>query len=118
MHKLVILIGNLENRTELDKSWPEFLHQAELMPGLVSEATSQVEHFLYGTNQYIKMHELFFNSLKDLQIAMTSAPGQTAGALLQRMTNGQMSLFIADHKEDKISNIRKYKPPIWGDETN
>ena len=116
MHKLVILIGPLDDRQDLDDFWPDFLHQAELMPGLQREATSHVESFLYGTGQYIQMHELFFDSLQEVQQAMASAPGKAAGALLQRMTQGKLSLFIADHKEDDLINIKKYQ--IRGDETN
>jgi hypothetical protein len=116
MHKLVILIGPLEDRQMLDDVWPDFLHQAELMPGLLRESTSHVDSFLYGTGQYIQMHELFFNSLPEVQAAMASAPGKAAGALLQKMTQGKMDLFIADHKEDDMKNIRKYK--TQGDETN
>ena len=40
--------------------------------------------------------------------AMTSNYGRRAGILLQQMTGGQMTLFIAEHKEDEITNIRKY----------
>jgi len=116
MHKLVILIGPLEDRRTLDDAWPDFLHQAELMPGLQRESTSHVESVLYGTGQYIQMHELFFNSLPELQAAMASAPGNAAGSLLQKMTQGKMSLLIADHKEDDLENIRKHK--TQGDETD
>jgi hypothetical protein len=40
---------------------------------------------------------------------MSSPEGRIAGELLQRMTNGRMSLFIVDHKEDDIGNIRGYQ---------
>ena len=51
MHKLVILIGPLEDPQTLEMYWPDFLHQAEMMPGLQRETTSQVEHFLYGSGK-------------------------------------------------------------------
>ena len=116
MHKLVILIGPLEDSQPLEDYWPNFLHQAERMPGLRRETTSQVEHFLYGSDHYSMMHELYFDSSKDIQLAMESAPGKAAGALLQRITGGNLSLFIADHKEDSIENIRKHQSQ--DDETN
>jgi hypothetical protein len=40
---------------------------------------------------------------------MSSPDGQAAGGLLQQMTGGRMSLFIADHKEDDLENIRRYR---------
>jgi len=109
MHKLVILIGPLDDNQTFEHDWPDFLHQAEMMPGLQREATSQIEHFLYGSGHYLMMHELYFDTFKDLQLAMESTPGKAAGTLLQRITGGNLSLFIADHKEDSIENIRKFQ---------
>ena len=111
MVKLVILIRKLDNHQAFDEHWPEFLHQAEQMPGLISETTSQVENLLYGSPEYIKMHELFFESMTDLSNAMTSPHGKAAGSLLQRITGGRMNLFTADHKADELENIRKYTKP-------
>ena len=116
MHKLVILIQATDNQDRVEENWPEFLHQAENMPGLIKESTSNIEHFLYGDNNYIKMHELFFNSSQEVQQAMASPQGRAAGAILQRITSGKLILFIADHREDSIENIRKYS--TWIDATN
>ena len=109
MHKLVILIDQLDDEAQFDEMWPEFLHVSERMPGLVREATCRVENILYGAHQPALLHELFFESLEDIQMALSSAEGRNAGELLQRMTGGRMSLFIADHKEDDIENIRKFQ---------
>ena len=109
MHKLVILIDQLDDEAQFDEMWPEFLHVSERMPGLIREATSRVENILYGAHQPALLHELFFESLEDIQKALSSAEGRRAGELLQRMTGGRMSLFIADHKEDDIENIRKFQ---------
>lgn len=109
MHKLVILIEQLDNETKFDEMWPEFLHISEQMPNLRKEATCRVESNLFGTYHPIMMHEIFFNSLDDLYQAMSSPEGRIAGELLQRMTDGRMTLFIADHKEDNIDNIRFYR---------
>ena len=116
MHKLVILVGPLDDRQTLDEGWPEFLHQAEQMPGLIRETTSQVEHHLYGNEQFVMMHELYFNSFQAIQAAMASPHGKAAGAQLQRITEGQLVLFVCDHKEDSIANIRQYN--ALDDETN
>ena len=116
MHKLVILVGPLEDRQAFDEGWPDFLHQAEQMPGLIRETTSQVEHVLFGSSQFIMMHELYFGSSQAIQAAMASPHGKAAGALLQRITQGQLVLFISDHKEDSLDNIRQYT--TWDDKTN
>ena len=109
MHKLVILIDQLDDEAQFDEMWPEFLHVSERMPGLKREATCRVENILYGAHQPALLHELFFESLEDIQKALSSDEGRSAGELLQRMTGGRMSLFIADHKEDDIENIRRFQ---------
>jgi uncharacterized protein (TIGR02118 family) len=111
MHKLVILIEESEAWEQGEERWPDFLHNAERMPGLRRESISQVEHFLFGDKAYVKMHELFFDSRSAVEEAMSSHYGRAAGELLQRMTDGRMTLFIADHKEDEMTNIRKYQSP-------
>jgi uncharacterized protein (TIGR02118 family) len=109
MHKLVILIEPPSDETEFNQTWPEFLHISERMPGLIREATSHVESVLYGDYRPMLQHELFFDSLSDIQAAMRSPEGRATGELLQRLTGGNMSLFIADHKEDDLANIRRYQ---------
>ena len=109
MHKLVILIDQLDDEDRFDEMWPEFLHISERMPGLIREATCRVESSLYGEQQPAFMHELFFETQEDIHQALSSPDGSAAGELLQRMTGGRMSLFIADHKEDAIENIRRFQ---------
>jgi len=109
MHKLVILIESLEDWQSFEAEWPRFLHLAENMPGLRMEAISRVENFLYGNAQYMKMHELFFDSLESAEGALSSSEGQAAGQLLHQLTGGRMTLFIAEHKQDDLKNIQRYK---------
>jgi hypothetical protein len=114
MNKLVILIEGPDIPPDFDALWPQFLHQAEQMPGLRSEATSRVTHTLFGSTRYSLMHELFFDTLDDLQTAMASLPGKQAGQLLQQMTGGRLALWVGDHNQDDLENIRKHaqaKPP-------
>lgn len=118
MHKLVIIIGQLADPTTIEKYWPEFLHQVENMPGLIKESTATIENFLYGEIQYTKMHELYFDTAEELRQAMTSPYGKAAGVLLQRITGGNLCLFIADHKEDSLENIRKFSTGSHGENKN
>jgi uncharacterized protein (TIGR02118 family) len=108
MHKLIILVEQLEDEAQFDEMWPECLHALERMPGLVREATCRVDSVLYGELKPMLQHELFFESVIDIHNAMSSPEGKTAGGMLQRMTGGRMNLFIADHKEDDIENIRRF----------
>lgn len=109
MHKLIILIGQVEDEAAFDEMWPEFLHLSEGMPALIREATCRVEHMLYGQVPLFLIHELYFDSLAEIQAAMSSPEGRAAGELLQKMSSGRLTLLIADHKEDELENIRSHK---------
>lgn len=111
MHKLVILIEPVEDWAAFEDVWPEFLHKVESMPGLRREAISRVDQFLFGDTVYVQMHELFFDSLQQARSAMASPEGREAGRLIQQMTGGRMTLFFADHKEDDLDNIRRFRSP-------
>jgi hypothetical protein len=111
MHKLVILIEPPDDWAAFDDTWPQFLHHAEGMPGLLREATSRVDAFIYGERTYALMHELFFDTLEQAREAMVSAEGRQAGQVLQTLSRGRMALFFADHKEDDLENIRRLKVP-------
>jgi len=109
MYKLVILFKPLADWDEFEAAWPQFLHLVEKLPGLRREATSRIDKTLYGEVQYAQIHELFFDSQKDAERALGSPEGQAAGKLLQRITSGQIGLFFADHKEDDLENIRRFR---------
>ncbi len=108
MYKLIILIEPPDDMLAFEESWPAFLRQAESMPGLVREATIRVHQMLYGDRPIHMIHELFFPTRQDLHEAMASPQGQSAGHILQDITAGQMTLLIAEHREDALDNIRKY----------
>ena len=111
MHKLAILIDTPADWTTFEDGWPDFLHQAERMPGLRREATSRVESILYGHSSVTMVHELYFDTPEDALQALASPPGRQAGKILQRITDGRMVLFFADHKEDELENIRRGQQP-------
>ena len=95
-----------------DAAWPEFLDAAEKLPRLVREATVRVTKTLFGNAQISIIHELFFNTVEELDYALISPQGQLTGHLLQKLTGGRMLLMTAEHREDDIENIRKYKPHV------
>ncbi len=108
MHKLIILIESTAT-PDFHVFWPRFLHAAESMPGLRREATSRVGQVLFGDFQCAMIHELYFDSLTTLQAGLASPSGKEAGQLLQEMTGGRLKLLIADHSQDDLENIKKYK---------
>jgi uncharacterized protein (TIGR02118 family) len=110
MHKLVILIEPMEDTQQFDAKWPEFLNLAENMPGAKQEVICRIDQFLFGAIKIGKVYELFFNSSREAEEAMASPQGQAAGQLLQQMTNGHITIFIADQKQDMIANIRRFLP--------
>jgi len=108
MHKLIILIESTTT-PDFHVFWPRFLRAAENMPGLMSESTSRINQILYGEFQCAMIHELYFDSYPALQSGLASASGKEAGRLLQEMTGGRVRLLVADHSEDNLENIRKYR---------
>jgi len=108
MNKLIILVESTTT-PGFHNYWPRFLHAAETIPGLRRESTSRISRVLFGDAQYALIHELFFDSLSSLQAGLASPPGKEAGRLLQDMTGGRVQLLIADHSEDDMDNIRKYR---------
>jgi hypothetical protein len=114
MNKLIILIGSIADTPDFNDGWPIFLRHAEAMPGLLREATTRVHAKLYGEQDIHMIHELFFESKQDLQVALASPDGNHAGLTLQNITKGQVTLLSADHREDDIENLRKYR----SEETN
>lgn len=108
MHKLIILVESTST-PNFHVFWPRFLKAAENMPGLRREATSRVNQVLYGEVQFGLIHELYFDSLPALQLGLASEPGKEAGRLLQEMTGGRVQLLVADHSEDDLEHIRRYR---------
>lgn len=109
MHKLIILIEAAAMNPRFEDEWPNFLRLAERMPGLLREATSHIDTVLFGRFPCAMVHELYFASLADLKEALGSEEGLLAGELLQHITDGRLALYLADHKQDDLENIRKYR---------
>lgn len=107
MHKLVILIEEMEDPGIFEEGWPNFLHWAEQMPGLRGETTSRATHTLYGRYPLNLIHELYFDDARAAYRALESSQGQAAGQTLQTITGGRMTLLFAEHQEDSLDNIQR-----------
>lgn len=110
MYKLVVLIEPQDHPAEFDRRWPEFLAKAERMPGLRREVTSRVDRVLHGKTPAYLVHELFFDSLPAATAAMASPEGQSAGQVLQEISDGKVTLLLADHLQDELSHIQRHQP--------
>lgn len=116
MYKLAIMLGRIAETPKFQRLWPDFLEQAESMPGLKSETTTRVQNFLFGRRDIRMIHELFFETQQDLQNALDSPPGQAAGEILHQIAAGQLILLTAEHKEVTIEHLRNYKQDQHVDE--
>lgn len=115
MFKLVILVEAQEDWLQFEQAWPQFLSKAEKMPGLQREVNSPIYTTLHGNIHVAMIHELYFNTQKDLRLAMSSPEGKEAGEILQTITKGKVTLLFADHLEDEFKNIQALeKPKIEG----
>lgn len=105
MHKLVILLPNTVDPQKLEQHWHDFLRLAEQMPGLQRESSGIVQVTITG-QVYERMHELYFADYTALQVALYSQVGQAAGKMLHHISDGRVSLFIAEHQEDDPAKFR------------
>jgi uncharacterized protein (TIGR02118 family) len=110
MYKLVILVEPQDFPSDFHQRWPEFLAKVEQLPGLHREVTSHVDRVLSGNMNAHMIHELHFDSLKAAGEAMASPQGQAAGALLQEISGGKVTLMLADHSQDELSHIQRHQP--------
>ena len=105
---MIVIPAHVEEPV-LNASWPNFLHAAENMPGILREASVRVVTTLFGGQEISMVHELYFETLTDLQEAMQSPEGLAAGQIIQELTQGQMTLLVGEHREDDIENLRNYQ---------
>jgi uncharacterized protein (TIGR02118 family) len=109
MYKLVILFLSPFAWATFEQGWQKFLGLAEQMPGLRKEAVGDVDELVFGpvSMNYKKIHELYFDSREDLDVALNSEAGQKAGQWLQSFTQGRFLLLIAKHMEATPEQFKK-----------
>jgi hypothetical protein len=106
MYKLIILIPISVDMTDFDEGWPDFLAQAESMPGLIKESVTEIDHCLYGQNFLRRIYEFYFQDQSTYQQAMISPQGEKAGGILHRITGGNLILLSGQSKEDSLDHIQ------------
>lgn len=106
-YQLIILIPLTVEIQAFDEGWPEFLQSAEKMPGLIMESVIRIDNCLYGQNFLRRMYSFSFEDKSSLEKALISPPGEKAGDILHRITQGNLILLSGEYKQDSLENIRE-----------
>lgn len=105
-YQLLILIPITVEIQSFDEGWPEFLKAAESMPGLIKESVCRIDNCIYGQNFLRRIYSFSFEDQDSLKNALTSPPGEKAGNVLHRITQGNMILLSGEFKEDTLTNFQ------------
>lgn len=106
-YQLLILIPITVEIQSFDEGWPEFLKAAESMPGLIKESVCRIDNCIYGQNFLRRIYSFTFEDQDSLQKALLSSPGEKAGDILHRITQGNLILLSGEYKEDHLKNIQE-----------
>lgn len=105
-YQLLILIPITVEIQSFDEGWPEFLNAAESMPGLIKESIIRIDNCIYGQNFLRRIYSFSFEDPEALKNALLSSPGEKAGDVLHRITQGNLILLSGEYQEDMLENIR------------
>lgn len=105
-YQLLILIPITVEIQSFDEGWPEFLNAAESMPGLIKESIIRIDNCIYGQNFLRRIYSFSFENPEALKNALLSSPGEKAGDVLHRITQGNLILLSGEYQEDMLENIR------------
>lgn len=105
-YQLLILIPITVEIQSFDEGWPEFLNAAESMPGLIKESIIRIDNCIFGQNFLRRIYSFSFEDPEALKNALLSSPGEKAGDVLHRITQGNLILLSGEYQEDMLENIR------------
>lgn len=100
MYKLTILFRHPPDPDKFEKTWPDFIHFVEAMPGLLRVEVSSSLSSPQGPAEFYKIHEFYFASRAALDEGLMSEKGTRAGGVLQVLAPGGYVLLFADVQED------------------
>jgi len=109
MYQLIILVPRGIDEDRFHRLWPEFLHHAEQMPGLIRETVDRVDTTLYGPSRLNRIYAFAFPDRETLQEALSSEWGETAGELIHRCTSGQATIIITEHRQEMAERLRSLR---------
>lgn len=105
-YQLLILIPLAVEIQSFDEGWPEFLKVAEKMPGLIQESVTRIDNCIYGQNSLRRIYSFTFKDSTSLEKALLSPPGEKAGKILHKITQGKVILLSGEFNQDSLENIR------------
>ena len=112
MYKLILIFKEVDE-ADLDfieHRWShEFVPLAERMPSLQRVSISRVTKSITPEADIQLIHELFFDSLEDLDQAMKSDIGQQAGRLLMDFASQAVQVYFAEHAEDTPTIVENHQ---------
>ena len=106
-YQLLVLIPLSVEIQSFDEGWPEFLKVAEKMPGLIQESVIRIDNCIYGQNHLRRIYSFSFQDSASLEKALLSPPGEEAGKILHKITQGNMILISGEYKQDSLENIQQ-----------
>lgn len=107
MVKLIVLLPSRGGDTpDYYESYNDFLMKLEQLPGIRRKAVSTVYSGRGGRAPFSTVVEVYFDSRRDLETALTSQPGIEAGQVLLSFAPNSISLF-ADVMEEAVERDGK-----------
>ncbi len=119
MYKLILIFKKTDedNLDFIEHRWShEFVPLAERMPALQRVSISRVTKSISPEADVHLIHELFFDSLEDLDQAMKSEVGQQAGRLLMEFASQAVQVYFAEHAEDTPTIVEQEGPKTGSSE--
>ncbi|MBI3243534.1 MAG: EthD family reductase [Chloroflexi bacterium] len=91
MYKLTILFRHPADLGKFEEIWPDFVHFAEAMPGVLRVEVSSSLTSPEGPSEFYKIHEFYFDNKAAMDKAMMSEKGVRAGNVLQVL---ELQIFL------------------------
>lgn len=100
MVKLLLLFKQPTDESTFESHYVNNLAALERMPGILRRQANMVLGSPMGKSTYYRMLEFYFNSFEDLDAALTSEAGLTAGRQLMQTVGDLVELVFVDVFED------------------
>lgn len=100
MYSLLLIIPPTTDLNRVDELWPQFLKEAEKMPGLSRESVTLIEGPIYGKRNIARIYTFHFPDQAALRSALSSPAGERAGELIHQLTEGKVQILTGKTLED------------------
>ncbi len=100
MVKFMILFRNPTDVTKFEDGYNAFLAFVEDMPTITRRQVATVLGSVTGESPYYRILEIYFDDEAAMREALTSRPGQAAGAQLYAFPQGSFETIFAEVYEE------------------